>query len=60
MEIHFFISHWGNEHLSPEQFFREVKDAGYDGIEYNICQPVTDLWELNLKMMHFLKEKITG
>jgi hypothetical protein len=52
MEIHFFISHWGNEHLSPEQFFRKAKDAGYDGIEYNIS-----LETKNFERIHRLFEK---
>ncbi len=33
MKIMFFCPYWGQQHLSVESFARQVKDAGYDGVE---------------------------
>ena len=35
MKIQFFCPRWGSEHLSWDEFARRVKQAGYDGVEYN-------------------------
>lgn len=36
MEIQYFIPLWGNDHLPLPEFFKKIKDAGYDGVEMNI------------------------
>jgi len=33
MKLLFFCPRWGSEALSPAEFIRKVRDAGYDGIE---------------------------
>jgi len=47
MDIHYFISHWGNEQLTAETFFSKVKNAGFDGIEYNIPPEATDFLNIH-------------
>lgn len=37
MHIEFYCPRWGSEHLSWEDFCQQVKQAGYDGIEYAIA-----------------------
>jgi len=37
MKVKFFCPRWGSEHLSWEAFFLQVKEAGFDGIEYSIA-----------------------
>jgi len=41
MELQFFCPRWGSEALSWNDFFRKVKSAGYDGVEYAIAESVT-------------------
>lgn len=36
MEIQYFMPLWGNDHLPLSEFFKKIKDAGYDGVEMNI------------------------
>lgn len=33
MQFAFFCPHWGQEHLTPEEFVARVRAAGYDGVE---------------------------
>lgn len=47
MDIHYFISHWGNEQLTSETFFSKVKKGGFDGIEYNISPKTTDFLNIH-------------
>lgn len=42
MDIQFFCPRWGSEHLPWDAFCRQVKQAGYDGIEYAIAATVTN------------------
>lgn len=32
-KLHFFCPRWGSEALSPAEFIRRVREAGYDGVE---------------------------
>lgn len=41
MDIQFFCPRWGSEQLPWVEFCRQVKQAGYDGIEYGIAATVT-------------------
>jgi sugar phosphate isomerase/epimerase len=34
MKVKFFCPRWGFEHIPWKQFLKDVKDAGYDGIEW--------------------------
>lgn len=36
MKLLFFCPRWGQEHLSWDQFFLQVKQAGYDGVECSL------------------------
>jgi hypothetical protein len=36
MEIRFFCTYWGSEHLAWPAFLAKVKDAGYDGVEASL------------------------
>jgi sugar phosphate isomerase/epimerase len=58
MQIDFFCPRWGSENISWDLFCRQVKEAGYDGIEYAIASTVSEkeldeVWELVAK--HDLK-----
>lgn len=33
MQLKILCPQWGHEHLSPEEFFYNVKEAGYDGVD---------------------------
>lgn len=37
MKLVFFCPRWGSEALSPAEFIRKVRDAGYDGIEVGLA-----------------------
>lgn len=41
MNIQFYCPRWGSERLSWEDFCRQVKQEGYDGIEYGIAASTT-------------------
>ena len=41
MELKFFCPSWGTENLSWSVFFKRVKEAGYDGVEYAISGGAT-------------------
>lgn len=50
MNIQFYCPRWGSEHLSWEDFCRQVKQEGYDGIEYGIAagttrQELDEVWD---------------
>ncbi|MES2731856.1 MAG: sugar phosphate isomerase/epimerase [Bacteroidota bacterium] len=50
MILKFFCPRWGSEQLSWDVFLQQVKDAGYDGVEYGIPNetPISELdyvWE---------------
>ena len=49
MKIKYIYPFWGSSHLSLEQFFEKVKNAGYDGVEMNI--PFDDLYVEKLKKL---------
>lgn len=51
MKLFFFCPRWGSEHIAWETFIRQVKQAGYDGVE---CSPPNDDTELAL-MLQLLK-----
>lgn len=52
MEIRFFCTYWGSEHLDWSAFLTRVKDAGYDGVEASLpADP-----ELQKKMSTQLKD----
>jgi sugar phosphate isomerase/epimerase len=36
MEIKFFCPHWGSSHLDFKLFLKQVKNAGYDGVEMSL------------------------
>jgi len=36
VEIKFFCPYWGSDSLSYPQFFKKVKEAGYDGVEMSL------------------------
>ncbi len=36
MEIKFFCPHWGSAHLDFNHFLKQVKQAGYDGVEMSL------------------------
>ncbi|WP_445737109.1 sugar phosphate isomerase/epimerase family protein [Mariniflexile sp.] len=36
MTINYFCPYWGNDHFKNEDFFKKIKDAGYDGVEFAI------------------------
>ncbi len=36
MEIRYFITYWGNEHIPLVEFLSQAKEAGFEGIEMNI------------------------
>lgn len=42
MQLQFFCPRWGSEHLSWETFMTQVKEVGYDGIEYAITTDTPD------------------
>lgn len=49
--IQFFCPRWGSEHLSWPVFIQQVKEAGYDGIEFAIAHTTTrqeldEVWNL--------------
>ena len=52
----FFCPRWGSEALSPQDFCRKVKDAGYDGVEMVFPEEAKDqtLWR-TLLTEHGLK-----
>lgn len=52
MEIHFFCTYWGSEHLAWPEFLTKVKDAGYDGVEASLPENP----ELQKKMRDQLKD----
>ncbi|ANE49729.1 sugar phosphate isomerase/epimerase family protein [Flavisolibacter tropicus] len=35
--IEFYCPHWGSENIAWATFFEQVKEAGYDGIEYGVA-----------------------
>lgn len=37
MQVQFFCPRWGSEHIAWEKWLQQVKDAGYDGIEWAIA-----------------------
>jgi sugar phosphate isomerase/epimerase len=41
MKVKFFCPRWGSEYLSWHAFFMQVKEAGFDGIEYSIAGNTT-------------------
>ncbi|WP_228530395.1 sugar phosphate isomerase/epimerase family protein [Tamlana sp. I1] len=41
MKIDYYCPYWGSDHLSNDDFFTKVKDAGYDGVEYPIGSQVS-------------------
>ena len=41
MHIRFFCPRWGSENLEWDNFFRKVKDAGYDGVEMGFPPTLT-------------------
>lgn len=41
LELKFFCPRWGSESLGLDDFFRKVKGAGYDGVEYAIAGDTT-------------------
>uniref|UniRef100_UPI0032172B0E sugar phosphate isomerase/epimerase family protein n=1 Tax=uncultured Draconibacterium sp. TaxID=1573823 RepID=UPI0032172B0E len=47
MEIKYFMPLWGNEHFSLPDFFKKIKDSGYDGVEMTI--PYDKKYADNLK-----------
>lgn len=51
MELRFFCPRWGSEQLAWEDFMIQVKEAGYDGVEYAITADtpdatLDDVWNL--------------
>lgn len=42
MQLKFFCPRWGSEHLSWEFFMMQVKNVGFDGIEYAITSGTTN------------------
>jgi sugar phosphate isomerase/epimerase len=58
MQVEFYCPRWGSEHVDWDLFLRNVKDAGYNGIEYAIGRTVEEkeldeVW--NLVARHNLK-----
>ena len=46
MEIKFFVPRWGNKHLSWNDFLRNAKAAGYDGIEAGLPEDLEERKEM--------------
>ena len=44
--VFFFAPHWGSAHLDRDDFIRQVKDAGFDGVEMSLPMDVAerDAW----------------
>tara|TARA_R110002049_G_scaffold232088_2_gene404632 strand:+ start:1253 stop:2071 length:819 start_codon:yes stop_codon:yes gene_type:complete len=41
MKIEFYYPRWGSEHLEWDVFLKNVKNAGYDGIEYALASNIS-------------------
>jgi sugar phosphate isomerase/epimerase len=52
MEILFFCTRWGSEHLSWADFAKRVADAGYDGIESSLPADEATLQAMNTALMN--------
>lgn len=55
MELLFFCTRWGSEHLKWQDFAQIVKDEGYDGIETSLP---SDPWEQENMMASLSKHKL--
>jgi hypothetical protein len=46
MEIKFYVPRWGNRHLNWSDFLKQVKEAGYDGIEAGLPEELAERNEM--------------
>jgi sugar phosphate isomerase/epimerase len=58
VKIKFFCPYWGSASLSYPQFFKKVKDDGYDGVEMSLPLHKTEKSELLARLRDFELELV--